>query len=175
MASYGTSPESHRTYRVDGSEKLVFEVLSKLRFISQIKEGCVVDTSTLTMMEIGIKTSAYRTILARGESREATLVMFNEVVSSAFELLEKYYVTSNDLFFRDIGVKLVECLQSSKEGMKNHIKTYVSDNMHTSKVKTLLDSIDMKLSDALRRVHAFPHSSRSSQPLEVYHSSQPSL
>ncbi len=147
---YGSSPESHRVYRTDGSERIVSGVISKLMFIAQIKEGDIIDVASYTLMEPSMKTSAYRTFIARAEGRDSALEMFITTTDSAFNLLEKYLLSS-DTFFRSVGLKIAESIQNSKRGMTSHMVTYSKDAMYVAKVKTLIDTLGLRMDDILAR------------------------
>lgn len=150
--AYGTSPESlHRSYIADGSERIVNDVSSKLKFISKIKENEVLDTRSVSLMEVGWKTSLYRTFIARCESKETTYEFFLSTINSAFELIEKY-MAFPDRYFKDIALMLIRDLRSAKQGMLNHMKTYSRHEHHISKVETLIINIDIRLDAIIRRM-----------------------
>lgn len=149
---YGSSPEGiRRSYVADGSEKIVNEISSKLKFISKIKENEVLDTRSVSLMEVGWKTSLYRTFIARCESKETTYDFFLSTINSSFELIEKY-ISHEDRFFRDISMMLIKDLRSAKQGMTNHTKTYSRYEHHISKIETLIMNIDIRLDSIVRRI-----------------------
>ena len=63
----------------DGGERSVQDIVSKLKFISKIKEGELVDVHSLTVMEAGVPTSIYRTFFTRSESRKITLDFLRDI------------------------------------------------------------------------------------------------
>lgn len=149
---YGSSPEGlRRSYVADGSEKIVNEISSKLKFIAKIKENEVLDTRSVSLMEVGWKTSLYRTFIARCESKETTYDFFSSAINSSFELIEKY-ISYEDRFFKDIAMMLIKDLRSAKQGMINHMKTYARYEHHVSKVETLIINIDIRLDSIIRRI-----------------------
>ena len=136
-----------KSFVTDGSERSVQDIVSKLKFISRIKEGEKVDIQTLRVMNADSwGTSIYRTLVSRGESRETTLEFIRGVVGDAFDLASKYLSTSTP-FFRQIGEMIVQSLRESKVGLGNLMKTYREDRMYTSRVDTLIKTIDTKTSD----------------------------
>lgn len=153
MASQSES--TLKSFVIDGSERSVQDIVSKLKFISKIKEDEVVDVTSLSLAEKGWATSAYRTyraIIARdNESRDDTLEFFRQVTEKAFDLAGKY-LTSNDVFYQEIGTMIINALQESKVGISNHAKTYKKDRMHVSKIETFITTLDTKSADLRRRV-----------------------
>lgn len=137
---------SLKNFVVDGSERSVQDIVSKLKFISKIREGEIVDVSNLSLSERNWKTSMYRTLFARKESRHMTLDFFRQVVGEAFDLAT-LYLRSEEQFFQNIGSMIISALQESKAGILNHAKTYSHDRMHVSKTETLLRTLDTKISD----------------------------
>lgn len=138
-------------FTVDDSEQAVRDVLSKLSFISKIKEGEIVDVESLSLMGKCISTGVYRTLIRMGtESRETTLKFFVSTVDEAFELVE-YHLAQKGEYEHDMARMIMRSLKECKLGLKEHTKTYEHDRMHTSKVETLLKTIDTKTNDILRR------------------------
>lgn len=148
--------ESHRlnNFVKDGSERSVQELVSKLKFVSKINEGELVDVHTLTIMETGIATSLYRTFLTRSESRKITLEFFGRIIKDAFDMII-LYLKERDDFSQQIGVMMLRALREAQEGIINHGKTYRKDRMYTSEIETLMLTLDAKLKEFDRIVHNF--------------------
>lgn len=146
-----SSPEYSKNFVVDGSEKHVQDILSKLKFISKIKVGDIVDTKSLSLMDSGWITSLYRTFIARGDGREATFQLFQCVLTNALDIGERYAV-SPDQMFRDVGATLVDTIKESMHGMGNHAQTYEKDVMYVSRVETLIKTTNIRLDDMLRKI-----------------------
>lgn len=142
---------SLKNFIIDGSERSVQDIVSKLKFMSKIKEGEIVDVASLSLMERGWKTSAYRTFVARGENRMATLEFFRHVIGEAFDLATKY-LQNPEKFFQDIGEMIIIALQESKAGIANYKKTYASDQMYVARVETLMKTVDTKSNDLHRKI-----------------------
>nr|QBK86401.1 MAG: uncharacterized protein LCMAC102_01960 [Marseillevirus LCMAC102] len=147
-----------KSFVIDGSERSVQDIVSKLKFMSKIKEGEIVDVQSLTLMEKGWGTSAYRTLVARGESRKATLEFFRIVIGEAFDLASRY-LKRDGQFFHDIGSMIVVALQEAKSGLANHSKTYKDDRMHMSKIETLVQTLDTRSIDLTRQIEDLCHNS----------------
>jgi hypothetical protein len=136
-----------KNFVVDGSERSVKDIISKLKFISKIQIGEKVDVPSLTLSPDGFRTRMYRTwrsTIAGGESRDETLQFFCHTIGEAFDLASRY-LNSNDKFFQDIGRILVQSIRESKTGIINHSETYKSDKMHLAEVETFLLTVDTKL------------------------------
>ena len=110
-----------RDFITDGSDKAVQDIVSKLKFISKIKVGEVVNVQTESLMKIGWVTSAYRTLIFKGEGRDATLLFFRRIIGEAFELSMRY-LSSKEKFHQEIGEMIVNALHESKAGIENHKK-----------------------------------------------------
>ena len=128
----------------DGSERSVQDIVSKLKFISKIKEGELVDVHTLTIIESGVVTSLYRTFITRSESRRITLDFFHRIIGSAFDMIALYLEEKGD-FGRQIGIMILNSLKESKDGIISHGKTYRKDRMYKSEIETLILTLDTKL------------------------------
>ena len=152
MAVINLETTNLKNHVIDDSNRSVQDIVSKLNFISKIKEGEILDVSRLTLMEQNWGTSTYRTIFARGESREKSLDFFQSVIDKAFNLSSRY-LSSNDAFSREIGQLIFEAIQKSKTGLNNHIKTYKNDRMYTSKIETLISTLDTRSNDIQREFY----------------------
>lgn len=147
MACASDISESYKkSYISDHNAKIVENTLSLLKFISKIKKNEVVDTSSLTMMELGVKTSLYRTFVTRSESRDATLKLFSETINTAFELAEKH-LSSESHYHNKIGIELITSIQKSVIGIEHHKLTYSACTMHVSEVETFLSLTGIRLSE----------------------------
>lgn len=144
-----------RSFTRDGSEKHLNDILSKLKFISKIKPNEIVDTRSMSLMEIGWLTSVYRTLVVRTEGRDTTLEMFKTIVDSAFDLAELYSV-SEERMFKDVGNTLIESIRQAKNGIINHAKTYETDRMFASKTEAFLRTVDIRLEALIRKIAQTP-------------------
>jgi len=138
--------DTHRlnNFVKDGSERSVQDIVSRLKFISKIKEGEIVDVRSSTIMELGWPSSIYRTFFTRNESRKITLEFFRQIISSAFDMIT-LYLNMKDAFYQQIGVMIFDALKESKTGIANQSKTYRNDRMYVSQIETLLLTLDTEL------------------------------
>ncbi len=141
---------STKSFAVDGSERSVQDIVSKLKFISKIREGEKLDVKSLTLGE-GFKDSVYRTFVARNESRYTTLEFIRMIVHEAFDLASKY-LQKEEKFFKDIGKMVITSLNECKSGLLNLIKTYSEDRMYISRLETLMTTLETKTIDLQRQI-----------------------
>jgi hypothetical protein len=163
------SPNTLRAFTRDGSEKHLNDTLSRLKFISKIKPNEIVDTRSMSLMEIGWFTSVYRTFVVRTEGRDATLDMFKNVIDMAFDLAE-LYSTSDERMYKDVGNTLIESIRQSKTGILNHSKTYDTDRMYASKTEAFIRTVDIRLDALLRKIDS---SHNSSSSINIPHHNSP--
>ena len=135
----------------DGSEQLVQEIISKLKFISKIVDGKKTNVKEHTLSTDNMMTKMYRTFWLQGsESRDKTLNFIKITYNKAFELISKY-LSAKEQFYRDIGLKIIEALNETKIGLDELQKVYKNDDMFISKVITLADTLHLKLKEIERQ------------------------
>ena len=173
--SSSPNANSLRAFPRDGSEKHLGDILSKLKFIAMIKPNEIVDTRSMSLMEAGWITSAYRTIIGRTEGRDTTLEMFKNVVDSALDLAELYSI-NEERMFKDIGITLIDAIRQSKTGISNHAKTYESDTMFIAKTEAFLKTINIRLEELIRKIARMSNGETPAIPIPHHHNShfQPS-
>jgi len=140
-----------KSFIIDGSERSVQDTVSKLKFISKIEEGEIVDVHTLTLYPLGLVTSLYRTFFARGEGRDHTLNFFRRTIQDAFDLALECF-QNEDAFFRQTGAIIITAIRDARVGILNHAKTYAGDKMYESKIDTLILGIDARLKDLVSKL-----------------------
>lgn len=133
-----------------GSDRAVQDCISKLKFISRIREGDILDTKSLTLQEWDWTVTAYRTFIDRKQSRENSLEFYRTVIRDAFTICINYLEYPPDHFLHNTALTVLDCLEKVKSGLVNHIKTYASDTKHVSDVETLIETTEDKITD-LRR------------------------
>lgn len=135
----------------DDSERKAQDVISKLDFISQVKCGEKIDIQSLQVVDANWWGSkAYRTFVARGESRDATLDFIKTVLHEAYETSLTYLSRESD-YFNQIGVIILQAVMDCKKGLANLGKTYEDDRMFTAKMSTLAKTIDAKHTDYIKK------------------------
>lgn len=140
-----------KSFTIEGGEKEVNEVVSKLRFISKMKEGEKLDVQTLRLYENCATTALHRTFIARNESRERTLEFIRESTQDAFNLTMKY-LTKQEHFYKDVGSMIIKAIQEIKPALVGLKKTYEDDRMFVAKVETFEGTLDTKILDLKRQL-----------------------
>ena len=138
-------------FLIDYSEKTVQEVISKLQFISQVKNGEKLDLYSLQIVSADSwVTSAYRTFLSRGESRANSLEFARTVINHAFGLACTYLEKDDD-YNTNIGEIIIRSIIGSKKGLKCMEETYKLDRLHVSEIHALILILDSKIEDMKRK------------------------
>lgn len=119
------------------------EVLSKLKFIGQIRRGEKISTKYLNVQGNTIITTFDRTFIHH-ESREDTFTFLNDTIKASFELLHKYGGCKNS-FEKVIMGHILSDLESCKSGLQNIKGTYSNDIMFSCRIDTLLQAIEARM------------------------------
>lgn len=140
-------------FMLDGKDREVQDVISKLRFIAKIKEGEKIDVKTMTLQDTrvpwGWKVKFRRTFWVRGESRNTTYEFIMKTLTDAIEYATKYLRCTEPLYI-DYGRMILTTLSECKIGLDNLVRTYSSDKMYISRIETLKKTLDTKLEDLKR-------------------------
>lgn len=140
-----------KSFVIDGSEHSVQGIISKLKFVSKVGEGEIINVSTFTLCKKSWSTSLYRTLLQQGESREATLMFARGLTGEALDLAYDFLL-KKERFYKDIGKMIITALKECKPGLFELMKSYEEDRMFVSKMEALIDTLDAKIKDLERQV-----------------------
>lgn len=121
------------------------DIISKLKFISRIDKGEKINVQGLFLQEESYLTSISRTVL-RPESRTKTLSFLQNVVNNSIEIIVSYF-SSSDFSKHLIAENLLKDLEQSKKGLENLKTTYSEDVMFCCNMDSLIEMIDIKISD----------------------------
>ena len=133
-----------KNFTTDGSDRSVQAVLSKLRFIATFKPGERVCIRSLSIQAEGFGSGISRWWKADG--RQITLEFLRDTASEALDI-GAAHLRRSELFHRQVGDTVLECLMESRQGMTSLAKTYEEDRMFVSEVETLRDMVALKLSE----------------------------
>lgn len=97
-------------------------IIAKLSLIAAIKEGQKIDVASMQLIDAGYMNRAFRTLFARGESRECTMTFIKTTIADALELCEKY-TADNDDFYRGLGRELYVRISDATSGLRALKKT----------------------------------------------------
>ena len=137
---------SMKSFVTDGGERSVQDIVSKLKFIAIVKAGEKIDVSSLSIQGVTLAGRTYRTFIARGESRAATLTFLRATLGTAFDLASEY-ASRGDAFSTKIAGMIISALTVAKTGIIGLTETYRDDRMFVSRVDTLVTTLDAKIAD----------------------------
>jgi len=139
-----SSDENVLHYSTEEEEKIIQELISRLKFISKIQINQIVDLKSFSVMQPSFSTSLYRTCVRMGsESREDVLLFFCNTINSSIDYANKYSKIK-DKYHEMICHLILNALEQSKAGILNYKKTYAKDIMYCSKIETLLETFQVK-------------------------------
>jgi len=127
-------------------EQTAQDVISRLKFISTIKPGEKIDVASLSVQADTVLGRLYRTVLARGESRAATLEFVRLTLGEAFDLAQTQ-AAHKDAYVRRLGAMVFAAIVAAKAGILGLSETYKDDRMFVSRIETLLGSLDAKIAE----------------------------
>lgn len=123
--------------------RAVEESYAKLDFISRVQTGEKMDVGTRQMYKDTIPTALYRTLVARGESRDKTIQFIKETLDEAIKLVQELVELSHLTIARSLLTRIESC----RAGVVHLSQTYYSDRMYTSNINALLESIDARVKE----------------------------
>lgn len=137
-----------RNFTIDGKDRDVQELLSKLRFLSKIQKGEKLQiVAKLSLVDGGSWYNAFiRTVGGGKESREHAFEFIQRVCEEGLEVASFFFATT-DSFQHEVGMMIINALKESQNGIKNHMDTYKLDRMFGSKVETFINLLNAKLVD----------------------------
>ena len=133
-------------------EQSAQDVISRLKFISTIKPGEKIDVASLSVQSDTVLGRLYRTVLARGESRSATLEFVRQTLGEAFELAQSQ-AAAEDAYARRLGAMVFAAIVAAKTGIAGLSETYKDDRMFVSRVETLVGTLDAKIAEVSSLEH----------------------
>jgi hypothetical protein len=132
-------------------EKLVQELVSRLKFISKIQPNQIIDLKSFSVMEQCLSTSLYRTCIRMGtENREEVLLFFINTVNHSIDLAVKF--KQQDSYHQSIALMIIEALDKSRFGILNYKKTYAKDIMYCSKLEAFIETFHVKYANLIKNL-----------------------
>ena len=130
---------------MDGSE-----VISRLKFISNLRNGDKIDTQGVRVQPNDWTTPIFRFVW--GESKQTTLKFLKGIMDDAFALEEFYNRSkySHEILMSDI---IRNDIAASMEGIKNLKLTYATNIKFTCDLSTLIQNTESRLIDTNRPVN----------------------
>lgn len=143
-------PKTMKNFVVNGDERSIQDTLSKLKFISMLKQGEKIDVENMSVQEDSILLSIIRTFF-RNDSRKRTISFIRTTYGEAFEVIEDYMSDEKqNKFNKKIAQLVLTSIRDSQGGLNNLISTYSDDRMFVATVQTILDTIGAKLQEFSR-------------------------
>lgn len=126
--------------RMDNSNQ---EIISRLKFIGQLKKGEKINTRHMYVQPDGISTTLSRTFMYQ-DNRGNALNFCQDTISRSFELLISFERSDNHCD-KVLFSHLLTDLQQSTSGLNNLKFTYITDTKFCCDMDTLLQSINARL------------------------------
>jgi hypothetical protein len=152
------SDDESGTDFMNGREKELLELVSKLDFIANLKEDEVMYVNGLSKSEYGWGTAFHRTICNLGglwttESKKITLDFFKETVDLAFQTINQY-MKKNTSYPQAIVEMIVKGITDSKKGVSNYRETCRKRNedIFVSEIDGFLKILDVNLQNLQERI-----------------------
>jgi hypothetical protein len=123
------------------------EVMSKLKFISNIRKGDKINVRYLYIQPDNITTKLSRT-LYNVDNRINTLNFIETTIRRGFEVIS-LHSNSDRTYDVQIRENVIRDLSACKDGLINIKDTYIDDIMFRCKIDTFIQEIDAKLGDII--------------------------
>jgi hypothetical protein len=129
---------------IDGSQKSVKDIVSRLAFISKIDKDHKVDVSKMTLKENNMAARLNRHFFSN-ESREKTLNFIETTTGEALEIVAR--CINKDPFHDNIVDVVMKALEESKKGMRELCanESYRDDHMFVANIETYISLLDVKM------------------------------
>jgi len=131
--------EKYKLKNMDGNQ----EIISRLKFIGQIKKGEKINTKHMYVQPDGFGTSLSRTFFKQ-DNRGNALSFCNETIIRSFELLITYERSSSKSE-RILFQNLLLDLDQATTGLSNLKVTYIVDTKFCCDMDTILQNTRAKL------------------------------
>lgn len=153
---------------MNGREKELLELVSKLDFIANLKEDEVMYVNGLSKSEYGWGTALHRTICNLGglwatESKKITLDFFKETIDLSFQTINQY-MKKNTSYPRAINCMIIKGITDSKKGISNYRETCRkrSEDIFVSEIDGFLKLLDVNLQNLQEKLKRMQKKSESS-------------
>lgn len=121
------------------------DVISRLKFICQVKKGEKINTKYMFVQPDGIVTRFSRTFV-NIDNRINTLTFIKNTISRSFDIIQ-LNINSNKTSEKHLAINILKDLDKCKIGLNNLKETYVEDSMFNCEIETLIEEIDGKLNE----------------------------
>lgn len=182
-----TNANTAKTFSLTGGDIPVENVVTKLKFLSNVKPGEKINVRQLfvrddtdwyqrfvrTMKNIIPKLFNPTMPLTNGESKAETLEFIKFIYNEAIDLI-CVYNDPRDKFKQDISNMIIENINRSKTGINSLIHTYSEDIKFKSQIGAIVETLDARLSSVrdLGYTMALSQESHESHELQESYESQ---
>jgi hypothetical protein len=118
-----------------------FEIQSRLKFISKVQIGDKINVKFMIIQKDCFSTKLSRTLYY--ENRITTLNFIRDNINRALEIITKSCCQRD----KELTTNLVIDLKQSKIGIENLRQTYIDDVKFCCDLNTILQNIDIKITD----------------------------
>jgi len=125
-------------------KKDAFDIIFRLKFISKIKFGEKINSKTLAIYDSSLYHKICRSLICR-ENKWDTYVFLEKTFHESISYLEQN-INSDDRYVQARMISILEELELSKAGVLNIIETYKYFSDLTTKIETLIQWLDNKIS-----------------------------
>lgn len=127
--------------------EITSSIISKLKFIGQIKKGEKINVKHQFVQSDGFMTSFLRTFVNH-DTRDNALTFITDTIKHSFEIISSYLPKCyKNLKKMTRCVNIIRDLQNAQMGILNLKKTYADDTMFCCKIETLNQEISAKISE----------------------------
>lgn len=137
-------------FEISGKGDALEDVVSKLKFISKLKEGDKICVASMTVVKSDYYSRLCRTIsntVTSDEGREKTMYFVRGVIKKAIDLAH-YYAQNNYqecAFNKNITELIIRNINNAKKGLDNLSKTYSESTKFTTELETIMETMDIKI------------------------------
>lgn len=123
------------------------EILVKLEFLSQVTEGCKINTKDMSLSPVSSWMSSIKRTITR-EDRSLTVHYINETIRNTTQIIERY--KDHEEY---IGV-LISAFERAKTGIEHLNETYQTSSNIVANIRVALANIDLQLRSLRERSDA---------------------
>lgn len=145
--------ESIKSFSSSGKEESVRDMISKLKFISKIREDEKIDVKRMFIVKPDPASIIHRTLISR-ETRDDTYDFLKTTIDQAISMIS-LYIGEKITFNSAIAKMLVENLKNTREGLENIGKTYekVGDLNFVCKINSLIETMNVKIQIQIKNLN----------------------
>ena len=122
------------------------DTISKLKFIAKLQKGEKINVRYMYIQPDGFVTRFSRTFI-NIDNRENTLTFIRGTIKRSFEIIKEYLYLENKDSRKQTAINIIEDLKQAQGGIQNLKHTYIEDPMFGSKMDTLMEDINSRITE----------------------------